>query len=78
MTACLPPRILSLLLARRSRCGSTPCPWAWMTSRWLMAVEEVRPVDVTWSVASLSVPERGRDLPADYRALMDAAWAPVR
>jgi len=54
------------------------CPWAWMTSRWLMAVEEVRPVDVTWSVMSLSVLNEGRDLPADYRALMDAAWAPVR
>ena len=26
------------------------CPWAWMTSRWLMQVETVRPVRVTWSV----------------------------
>ena len=54
------------------------CPWAWMTSRWMMEVEEVRPVDVTWSVMSLSVLNEGRDLPADYRAMLDRGWGPVR
>ena len=54
------------------------CPWAWMTSRWLMEVERVRDVEVTWSVMSLSVLNEGRELPASYRDLMDRSWAPVR
>lgn len=54
------------------------CPWAWMTSRWLGHVQEVRDVEVTWSVMSLSVLNEGRDLDADYRRLLDAAWGPVR
>lgn len=54
------------------------CPFAWVTSRWILEVEKVRDIDVHWNVMSLGVLNQDKNpSPADD-ADQRARWTPSR
>jgi hypothetical protein len=55
------------------------CPWAWITSRWVLEVEKVRPIEARWHVMSLALlNEKKEGLSDEYRQRLTRALGPVR
>lgn len=46
------------------------CPWAWLTSRWMLEVRQVRDIDLHWHVMSLAI--------LNSREFTHRSWGPVR
>jgi 2-hydroxychromene-2-carboxylate isomerase len=55
------------------------CPWAWITSRWVLEAKQVREFDLNFHLMCLAILNEG-DLPPQLNSpdMVKKVWAPVR
>ncbi len=54
------------------------CPWAFITSRWILEVAKVRDIEITWNIFSLPHLNKDREMPEKYKAIFANSWACAR
>jgi predicted DsbA family dithiol-disulfide isomerase len=54
------------------------CPFAWITSRWLLEASQVRDIEVTWNVMSLAHLNRDQEMDASRKESMNKSWTATR
>lgn len=54
------------------------CPFAWVTSRWMLEVAQVRNIELRWHVMSLAYLNHDKEISDSYRESLRTAWGPVR
>jgi len=54
------------------------CPFAWISSRWILEVEKVRDIDVRWHIMSLTYLNQAKEIDDSYRDKLAPGWGPVR
>jgi hypothetical protein len=54
------------------------CPYCWITSRWMVEVERIRPVTVHWWVMSLGVLNTRTPVDPEVRPILELSKGPAR
>ena len=54
------------------------CPWAFITSRWILEVAKVREIEITWNIFSLPHLNKDREMPKKYKAIFANSWSCAR
>jgi 2-hydroxychromene-2-carboxylate isomerase len=54
------------------------CPFAWVTSRWILEVEKVREIEVNWHLMSLIYLNQDKDIDPEYREMLSDGWLCLR
>jgi hypothetical protein len=54
------------------------CPWAFITSRWILEVEKVRDIEISWNIFSLPHLNKDREMPERYKTIFANSWSSAR